>query len=173
MTIEKITFLLESLFIFWIIMSKRSMNIILLTLSSKNYMYCHVWCLNVNVKNFKFNLHYFNSAQIWLRSYLNLTQTFCLNLTQMWLKCILVSLCIITLNYVSFFSYLNLTQILFKSNLNISFKFDSDVTQMYFNFAVHYHIKMHLISSCSSDILLRSDSNVTQIYFSFICASSH
>jgi len=50
-------------------------NIISSTLSSKNHMYCHMWCLNINVKNFKFNLHHFNSILIWLR--------FCLNLTQM------------------------------------------------------------------------------------------
>ncbi len=98
--IEKITFLLKSLFIFWIIVSKCLMNIILSILSLKNHMYCHVWCLNVNVKNFKFNLHHFNSAQIWFRSCLNLTQISCLNLTQMWLKCILVSLCIIMLKCV-------------------------------------------------------------------------
>ncbi len=130
MLIEKITFLLKSLFIFWIIMSKHLMNIILSTLSSKNHMYCHVWYLNVNIKNFKFNFHHLNSAQIWLRSCLNLIQTFCLNLIQMWLKCILVSL-------------------------------------------MHHHVKMHLISFHSSNILLKSDSDVTQIYSSLICASSY
>ena len=129
-SIEKIIFLLESLFIFWIIMSKRLMNIILSILSLKNHMYCCVWYFNVNVKNIKFNLHHFNSAQIWFRSCLDLTQISCLNLTQMWLRFILVLL-------------------------------------------MHYHVKMHLISSYSSDILLRSDSDVTQIYSSFICASSH
>ena len=123
--IKKITFLLESLFIFWIIVSKRSMNIISSILSLKNHMYCRVWCLNVNIKNFKFNLHHFNSAQIWLRS--------CLNLIQMWLKCILVSLCIIILNYISSFSYSDLTQILSKFNSDILFKFDSNVFQMCFN----------------------------------------
>ena len=128
--IEKITFLLESFSIFWIIVSKRSMNIISSILSSKNHMYCRVWCLNVNVKNFKFNLHHLNSAQIWLRSCLDLFQTSCLNLTQMWFRCISVS-------------------------------------------TVHHHVKMRLISSCFTEILLRSDSDVTQIYFSFICASSY
>jgi len=144
--------------------SKRLINIISSTLSSKNHMYCHVWCFNVNVKNFKFNLHHLDSAQIWLRS--------CLNLIQMWLRCILVSLCIITLNYISSFSCSDLTQILFKSDLDISSKSDSDVTQMCFNF-MHHHIKMHFVSSHFSDILLRFDSDVTQIYSSFICASSH
>jgi len=129
-SIEKIIFLLESLFIFWIIMSKRLMNIILSILSLKNHMYCRVWYLNVNVKNIKFNLHHFNSAQIWFRSCLDLTQISCLNLIQMWLRFILVLL-------------------------------------------MHHHVKMYLISSYSSDILLRSDSDVTQIYSSFICASSH
>ena len=129
-SIEKITFLLESLSIFWIIVSKRSMNIISSILSSKNHMYCRVWCLNVNVKNFKFNLHRLNSAQIWLRSCLDLSQISRLNLIQMWLRFISVSF-------------------------------------------VHHHVKMHLISLCSSDILLRFNSNVTQIYSSFICASSH
>ena len=129
-SIEKITFLLESLFIFWIIVSKRSMNIISLILSLKNHMYCRVWCLNVNVKNSKFNLHHLNSALIWLKSCLDLTQTSCLNLIQMWLRCILVS-------------------------------------------SVHHHVKMRLVSSRSSDILLRSDSDVTQIYSSLVCASSH
>jgi len=133
-SIEKITFLLKSLFIFWIIMSKHSMNIISSTLSSKNHIYYHVWYLNVNVKNFKFNLHHLDSAQIWLRSCLNLTQTFCLNLIQMWLQCILVLLCIITLNCISSLSCLNLTQILFRFDSDISFKFDSNVTQMCFNF---------------------------------------
>ncbi len=129
-SIEKITFLLESFSIFWIIVSKRLMNIISSTLSSKNHMYCRVWCLNVNVKNSKFNLHCLNSAQIWLRSCLDLSQTSHLNLTQMWFRSISVS-------------------------------------------SVHHHVKMRLVSLCSSDILLRSDSNVTQIYSSLICASSH
>ncbi len=99
MLIEKITSLLESLFIFWIIVSKHSMNIISSTLSLKNYIYYYVWYFNVNIKNFKFNLHHLNSILIWLRSCLNLTQISCLNLTQisclnltqMWFKCILVS----------------------------------------------------------------------------------
>ncbi len=150
---EKITFLLESLSIFWIIVSKHSMNIILSTLSSKNHMYCRVWCLNVNVKNFKFNLHHLNSAQIWLRSCLDLFQTSCLNLTQMWLRCILILLCIITLNCVLSFSCSDLTQILFRSDSNILFKFDSNVIQMCFNSVMHHHIKMHLILSHFSDFI--------------------
>jgi len=117
--IEKITFLLESLSIFWIIVSKYSMNIISSILLLKNHMYCYVWYLNVNVKNFKFNLHCFNSAQIWLRFCLDLFQTSCLNLTQMWFRCILVSLCIITLNCISSFSYSDLTQILSKSDSDV------------------------------------------------------
>ncbi len=128
MLIEKITFLLESLFIFWIIVSKCSMNIILSILLLKNHMYCHVWCFNVNIKNFKFNLHHFNSAQIWLRSCLNLIQTFCLNLIQMWLKCIQFHLYIIILNCISSFSYSDLTQILSRFDSNILFKFDLNVT---------------------------------------------
>ncbi len=127
-SIEKITSLFESLFIFWIIVSKHSMNIISSILLSKNHIYCHVWYFNVNVKNFKFNLHHLNLSQIWLKSCLNLTQTFCLNLTQMWFKCILVSLYIITLNCILSFFYLNLTQILFKSDSDISFKSDLNVT---------------------------------------------
>jgi hypothetical protein len=145
-SIEKIIFLLESLFIFWIIMSKHLMNIISSILSSRNHMYCRVQCLNVNVKNFKFNLHHFNSAQIWLRSCLDLSQTFCLNLTQMWLRCVLVSLMhhhvkmhfillyIIILNCISSFSCSDLTQILFRFDSDILFKSDSDVIQMCFNF---------------------------------------
>ncbi len=122
-SIKKITFLLESFFIFWIIMSKRSINIISLTLSLKNHMYCHVWCLNVNVKNFKFNLHHFNSAQIWLRSCLDLIQTSCLNLTQMWFKCISISVHHhVKMRFISFYS----SDILLKS--------DSNVTQIYFSF---------------------------------------
>ncbi len=176
--IEKIISLLESLFIFWIIVSKHLMNIISSILSSKNHMYCHMWCLNVNVKNFKFNLHHLNSAQIWLRSCLNLIQTSCLNLIQMWLKCILILLCIITLNCISSFFCLNLTQILFKSDSdilfkfdsNISFKSDSNVTQMCFNFIMHHHVKMHLISSRFT--LQTSCLNLTQMWLRFILVSS-
>ena len=134
MLIEKITFLLESLFIFWIIVSKCSINIILSILLLKNHMYCHVWCFNVNIKNFKFNLHHFNSAQIWLRSCLNLIQTFCLNLIQMWLRCIQFHLYIIILNCISSLSCSDLTQILSRFDSNILFKFDLNVTQMHFNF---------------------------------------
>ena len=124
--IEKITFLLESLSIFWIIVSKRLMNIISSTLLSKNHMYCHVWCLNVNVKNSKFNLHHLNSAQIWLRSCLDLTWTSCLNLTQMWLRCILVS-------SVHHHIKLRFVFLLLRSDSDILFKSDSDVIQMCFN----------------------------------------
>ena len=124
--IEKITSLLESLFIFWIIVSKCLMNIILSTLSLKNHMYCHVWCLNVNVKNFKFNLHYFNSAQIWLRFYLDLTQTSHLNLTQMWFKCISVS---------SVHHHVKMHLISFHFS-DILLRFNSDVTDHYSLFKV-------------------------------------
>ena len=130
--IEKITFLLENLFIFWIIVSKHSMNIILSILSSKNHMYCYVWCLNVNVKNFKFNLHCLNSAQIWLRS--------CLNLTQMWLRCILVSLMHHHVKMRLISSHSDLTQMWFRS---ISVLF------------IHHHIKLHFVF-----LLLRSDSDL-------------
>jgi len=78
-----------------IIVSKRSMNIISSTLSLKNHMYCHVWCFNVNIKNFKFNLHHLDSAQIWLKSCLDLTQTSCLksdsDVTQMYSSLICAS----------------------------------------------------------------------------------
>ena len=190
-SIEKIIFLLESLFIFWIIVSKRSMNIISSTLSLKNHMYCHVWFLNVNVKNFKFNLHHFNSTQIWLRSCLDLTQSSCLNLTQMWLRCILVllvhhhvkmrfiSLCIIILNCISSFSYSDLTQILSKSDSDISFKSDSDVIQMYFHFlciitlncisSFFYSDLTQILSRFDSDISFKSDSKVIQMCFHFSC----
>ena len=130
--IEKITSLLKSLFIFWIIMSKCSMNIILSILSLKNHMYCRVWCLNVNVKNFKFNLHHLNSTQIWLRSCLDLTQTSCLNLTQMWLKCVLILLCIIMLKCIS-------SHLILQTSC-------SNLTQMWLRFisvsSVLHHIKM-------------------------------
>jgi len=138
--IEKINFLLESLSIFWIIVSKYSMNIISSILSLKNQMYCHVWCLNVNVKNFKFNLHCLNSAQIWLRSCLDLTWTSCLNLIQMWFRCILVSL-----------MHHHVKMHLVSSR--------SDLTQMWLRFilisSVHHHIKLHFVS-----FLLRSDSDL-------------
>ena len=138
--IEKITSLLENLSIFWIIVSKHSINIISSTLSLKNYMYCHVWCFNVNVKNFKFNLHCFNSTQIWLRSCLDLTWTSCLNLIQMWLRCILVSLVHhhVKMHLVS--SHSNLTQMWLRFILILS---------------VHHYIKLHFIS-----FMLRSDSNL-------------
>jgi len=123
-SIEKITSLLESLSIFWIIVSKRLMNIISSTLSLKNHMYCRVWCLNVNVKNFKFNLHRFNLTQIWLKSCLDLFQTSCLNLTQMWLKFISVS---------SVHHHIKMRLILLHSS-DILLRFDSDVTQIYSSF---------------------------------------
>ena len=166
--IKKITFLLESLFIFWIIVSKCLINIISSILSLKNHMYCHVWCFNVNVKNFKFNLHHFDSAQIWLRSCLNLIQTSCLNLIQMWFKCILVLLCIIILNCVSSFFCLDLTQMWFKyvsillciimlkcvsSHFTLQ-TFCSNLTQMWLRSilvsSVLHYIKMrsHQFSSC-------------------------
>ncbi len=122
--IEKITFLFESFFIFLIIVSKYLMNIILSTLSSKNHIYCYVWCFNVNVKNFKFNLHHFDSAQIWLRSCLNLTQTFCLNLTQMWLKCILVS----------FIHHHVKMHFILSHSSDILLRFDLNMTQIYSSF---------------------------------------
>ncbi len=185
-SIEKITSLLESLFIFWIIVSKHSMNIISSTLSSKNHMYCHVWCLNVNVKNFKFNLHHLNSAQIWLRFCLDLTQTSYLYLTQMWLKCILVSLMHHHVKMCLISSRSDLTQMWLRSILVLLMHHHvkmhlissrSNLIQMWLRFilvsSVHHHVKMYLISFCSSDILLRSDSNVIQIYSSLVCASSH
>ena len=141
MLIEKITSSLESFFIFWIIISKHLINIISSILSSKNHMYCHVWYLNVNVKNFKFNFHHFNSVQIWLRSCLNLTQTFCLNLTQMWFRCILVSL---MHHHV-------------KMHLISSC---SDLIQMWLRFisvlSVHHHVKL-----CFVFLLLKSNSDLT------------
>ena len=159
--IKKITFLLESLFIFWIIVSKHLMNIISSTLSLKNHMYCHVWYLNVNVKNFKFNLHHFNSAQIWLRSYLNWTQTFCLNLTQMWLRCILVSLCIIILNCISSLSYLNLTQ-----------TFHLNLTQMWLKY-VSILLCIIMLKCISSHLTFQTSClNLIQMWLRFILVSS-
>ena len=80
-------------------------------------------------------------------------------------------MCIITLNCISSFSYSDLTQILSRSDSDILFKFDSDVIQMCFNIAVHHHVKMCLILSHFSDILLRSDSNVTQMWLRSILVS--
>jgi len=162
MSIEKITSLLESLFIFWIIVSKHSMNIISLTLSSKNHMYCHVWCLNVNVKNFKFNLHCFNSAQIWLRFCLDLTQTFCLNLTQMWLRCVLISSCIIMLKCVS-------SCLILQTSC-------SDLTQMWLRFilvlSVLHYIKMHSYQFLSHFNLHLQFFLISSCFFSSFCKSS-
>ncbi len=148
--IKKITFLLESLSIFWIIVSKHSINIISSILLLKNHMYCHVWCLNINVMNFKFNLHHFNSAQFWLRSCLNLTWTFCLNLIQMWLRCILVSLVHHHIKMHLISSCSNLIQMWFKF-ISVS--------------SVHYHIKLHFI------FLLRSclDYSIKETQDWYVC----
>ena len=127
-SIEKITSLLKNLFIFWIIVSKHSMNIISSTLSSKNHMYYHVWCLNINVKNFKFNLHHLNSAQIWLRSCLDLSQTSCSDLTQMWLRFILVSS---VLHHIKMHSH-------------------------HFLFCFNLHLQFFLVSSCFFSSFCRS-----------------
>ena len=130
-------------------------------------MYCCVWYLNVNVKNFKFNLHHLKSVSIWLRSCLDLTQTSCLNLIQMWLRCILVS----SVHHhikLHFVSRSDLIQILFRSDSDISPKSDSDVTQMCFNFPCIITLKC-----VSSRLALQTScSDLTQMWLRSILVSS-
>ncbi len=124
-------------------------------------MYYCVWCLNVNVKNFKFNLHHFDSISIWLRSCLNLTQTSCLNLIQMWLRCILVS-------SVHHYIKLHFVFFLLRSDSDILFKSDSDVIQMCFN-----SLCIIMLKCVSSHFILQiSCSDLTQMWLRFISVSS-
>ena len=62
-SIEKITFLFENSFMFWIIVNKFLTNIIKSIFSSKIHISSRVWYLIVNITSFSSNL-----AQIWLES---------------------------------------------------------------------------------------------------------